>query len=61
SSENVDWGNVVLWVIGFILYQVFLALALPIGSTIPVVVLLIVLSIIVHKVTDRDKSGAAAR
>lgn len=57
SSEAVDWTNVILWVVGFILYQVFLTLSLPIGGTIPIVAVLILVSYAVHKVIDKKKAA----
>jgi putative hydroxymethylpyrimidine transporter CytX len=55
SAETVDWVNVILWAVGVVLYQLFLAWALPIGSTIPVVIVLMLLSVIVHKIAGPGK------
>lgn len=61
SAEMVDWTNVILWAAGFALYQVFLQLGMPIGSTIPVVVILIGVSVAVHKIMEHaGKTGKVA-
>ncbi len=59
SKESVDWVNIILWVIGLALYHLFLHLALPIGSTIPVVVILMLLSFIVHKAMGDGRKAAS--
>jgi len=41
------WRNLILWLLGFVVYRVFLRLDLPIGSTIPDVIITAVLCAIV--------------
>ena len=36
SASKFNWGNLALWLMGFVLYRVFLYLDTPIGNTVPV-------------------------
>ena len=36
SASKFNWGNLALWLVGFVLYRVFLYLDTPIGNTVPV-------------------------
>lgn len=50
TSESVNWLNIVLWVLGVILYRYLLSVDTPVGITVPVVVIIMILSTIVHKI-----------
>ncbi|MDD2992855.1 MAG: cytosine permease, partial [Pygmaiobacter sp.] len=39
SASKFNWGNLALWLVGFVLYRVFLYLDTPIGNTVPVMLL----------------------
>ena len=39
SAKMFSWGNLALWLVGFVLYRVFLYLDTPIGNTVPVMLL----------------------
>ncbi len=39
SASKFNWGNLALWLMGFVLYRVFLYLDTPIGNTVPVMLL----------------------
>ncbi|MEG2658198.1 MAG: putative hydroxymethylpyrimidine transporter CytX, partial [Clostridiales bacterium] len=47
------WDNAILWVVGFVLYRVFLSVDTIIGSTIPVMIILALISLVVHKILRR--------
>lgn len=51
SSQN-KWNltNVALWLVGFILYRIFIKADLPIGSTLPVIVIVMSLSVGIYKI-----------
>ena len=38
APEKIDVMNLILWLVGFILYQFFLKISTPVGSTLPVIV-----------------------
>ena len=50
TVESVNWLNIVLWVLGVILYRYLLSVDTPVGITVPVVVIIMILSTIIHKV-----------
>lgn len=49
TAESVNWLNIVLWVLGVILYRYLLSVDTPVGITVPVVIIMI-LSTIIHKI-----------
>ncbi|MDR3270897.1 MAG: putative hydroxymethylpyrimidine transporter CytX [Peptococcaceae bacterium] len=49
SGRNFDKLNFVLWLIGFVIYRLFLRLDTLIGNTLPVILLVIVLCLITNK------------
>lgn len=53
SGRNFNYTNLVLWIIGFILYRNFLALETPIGSTAPVMICVALLTYIIGRFTKR--------
>ncbi|MGL4986847.1 MAG: putative hydroxymethylpyrimidine transporter CytX [Treponemataceae bacterium] len=58
SSENrvINWVNIVVWFVGFILYRILLIINLPTGSTIPVIIVTFMAVLIVHKFSDKTES-----
>ena len=50
TAESVNWLNIVLWVLGVILYRYLLSVDTPVGITVPVVVIIMILGTIIHKV-----------
>ena len=53
TADSVNWLNLVLWVLGVILYRFLLNVDTPVGITVPVVVILMVVSALVHKVVNK--------
>jgi putative hydroxymethylpyrimidine transporter CytX len=51
----VSVGNLCLWIIGFILYRYFLNVDTPLGSTIPVMVIMMVVCYVVNLVAGRQE------
>lgn len=45
-----DWRNLIIWVIGFVLYRLLMRVDLPVGNTLPDMVITIVICVIVGKV-----------
>jgi purine-cytosine permease-like protein len=50
SAETIDGRNIVLWLLGFILYRVSLSWDIPCGNTLPVMVVIALVAIAVDKV-----------
>ncbi len=44
-----DWRNLIIWVIGFVLYRLLMRVDLPVGNTLPDMVITIVICVIVGK------------
>ena len=53
TADSVNWLNLILWVLGVILYRFLLNVDTPVGITVPVVVILMVISALVHKVLNK--------
>ncbi|MCF0151990.1 MAG: putative hydroxymethylpyrimidine transporter CytX [Megasphaera sp.] len=53
TADSVNWLNLVLWVLGVALYRFLLNVDTPVGITVPVVVILMVVSALVHKVVNK--------
>ena len=51
TADSVNWLNLVLWVLGVALYRFLLNVDTPVG--IPVVVILMAVSALVHKVLNK--------
>lgn len=54
TAESVNWLNIVLWVLGVILYRYLLSVDTPVGITVPVVVIIMVISTLIHKIVKPD-------
>lgn len=50
TAESVNRLNIVLWVLGVILYRYLLSVDTPVGITVPVVVIIMVISTLIHKI-----------
>lgn len=55
GQAKLNWTNVGVWMVGFALYRVFLGMDTMVGSTIPVVILVMILCI----ATNRIKKGVS--
>lgn len=53
TADSVNWLNLVLWVLGVALYRFLLNVDTPVGITVPVVVILMAVSALVHKVLNK--------
>ena len=45
-EESFDWRNLIIWVIGFILYRILMRVDLPVGNTLPDMVITALVAII---------------
>ena len=56
-KEAFDWPNLIVWLLGFIAYRLLMQVDLPVGNTLPAVVITMVLCYIVNKLVP-NKSKA---
>lgn len=52
SSKKADITNAVIWVIGFILYRYLMTVDIPVGNTLPDMVITIVIAVAVEKILN---------
>lgn len=58
STElNFDKRNLVIWLLGFVLYRVFMRIDTPVGNTLPVMILISIICIIVNKMIGGKKNA----
>ena len=48
-----DWKNLIIWLIGFIIYRWFMTIDIPVGNTLPDMAVVIVLCILADKLLKR--------
>ena len=56
SSRSVDWINLVVWLVGFMLYRLLLQVDTPIGTSLPVMFLTSLLCLAAHGLSGLRKS-----
>lgn len=52
-----DWPNLIVWLLGFVAYRLLMNVDLPVGNTLPAVVITMVLCYIVNKIVPGKKSA----
>ena len=50
-----SWTNLVLWLVGFVLYRLLMRVDIPVGNTLPDMAITVVLCVIVNKALKRTK------
>ena len=55
-GEAVDMTNAVIWVIGFILYRILMRIDIPVGNTLPDMVVTILICMVVRNVIKSKKT-----
>lgn len=53
SREPFCWSNLILWLLGFVLYRFLMNMESPLGITVPTIVVIMVVSALVHKILRR--------
>ena len=53
SEKEIQISNMILWVIGFILYRMLMKVDLPVGNTLPDMVITMVLCLIWGKISKK--------
>ena len=56
-KSDFNFINLSLWVVGFIIYRIFMKIDTPVGNTLPVMVIIAVLCIIINKVFGGKKNA----
>ena len=54
-EENFDWRNLIIWVIGFILYRILMRVDLLVGNTLPDMVITAAICVIAGKIWKENK------
>ncbi len=55
EKDGVDISNIVIWLVGFILYRICMHFETPVGYTLPVMIITAVITIIVNKFKEAKK------
>ncbi len=55
EAKTVQTANLIVWAVGFIVYRILMRIDLPLGSTLPDMVITILLCLIAAKCTDRRR------
>ena len=50
EKDAFQWRNLLVWVVGFIVYRVLMHVDTPVGNTLPDMVITVVLCLIVEKI-----------
>ena len=48
DQQNVDWYNLVLWLVGFLIYRWLMTIDLPVGNTLPDVIIVMIIAWLFH-------------
>ena len=55
SAGDFDWKNLVIWLIGFVIYRWLMTVDIPVGNTLPDMAVVIVLCLIADAVFGKKK------
>lgn len=56
TNKDFDIENLILWAVGFTIYRMFMKIDTPIGNTMPVMIITILLTTIIGKVKGANKN-----
>ena len=56
SSVAFDWVNLIVWLAGFIAYRILMGIDMPVGNTLPDMVLTILICLAVHAVKGKKNA-----
>ena len=59
--DAFDWPNLIVWLLGFIAYRLLMQVDLPVGNTLPAVVITMVLCYIVNKLVPKQEQSLSER
>lgn len=55
SSKNVSWVNLIIWLIGFIIYRLLMKVDTPVGNTLPDMVITGFICVVVNAVSRKEE------
>lgn len=59
SGRSVNPGNLAVWVVGFVLYRLLMNVDIPVGNTLPDMVITMLLCVLVRRLTPRQSQETA--
>ncbi|HIZ83399.1 MAG TPA: putative hydroxymethylpyrimidine transporter CytX [Firmicutes bacterium] len=59
-SSQVSWINLAVWLVGFILYRLLMLVDLPVGNTLPDMVITVLLCLLVNRIADKFRKNRVA-
>lgn len=57
SQMSFDFQNLIIWLIGFIIYRLLISFDIPVGNTLPDMVITVLITVIVNKLWREKKNG----
>lgn len=54
-EESFDWRNLIIWIVGFILYRILMRVDLLVGNTLPDMVITAAICVIAGKIWKENK------
>ena len=51
-SKSVDVGNIIVWLLGFVAYRLLMKVDCVVGSTIPAMVITVILCVVYDKIKN---------
>lgn len=54
KKESVSWRNLLIWLVGFILYRILMKIDIPVGNTLPDMLAVIIICIIVSVIYQKS-------
>ena len=55
GGNSFNWKNLIIWLIGFILYRWFMTVDIPVGNTLPDMLAVIIICVIADKIIPAEK------
>lgn len=59
TNKEWDWANLIVWLIGLILYRALMHVDIVIGYTVPDIVITVVLCVVVHRILPKNRLDKA--
>lgn len=56
TALRFDWSNLALWLLGFVLYRVFMRIDTPVGNTLPVMIIVSMVCMMKNKLVGGTKN-----
>ncbi len=57
SKVKFNIRNLIIWLIGFVIYRLFMRIDMPLGSTLPAMIIIAVISFIINKISTLLQGG----